>query len=130
MKLLATYVEKCVQCKACEEACAKAFFKETDATKAAACSRIQISDSGSLSRINVCTQCGACINVCPTEALERDKNGVVQLRKDKCTSCLMCVGYCPSSSMRVNGDRQTQPYKCIACGICAKACPVSALEVI
>ena len=77
-----------------------------------------------------CVGCGRCIGVCPTQALERDANGVVQVRKDKCTSCLMCVGFCPSASMFFDGDKQTEPFKCIACGICARKCPTGALELV
>lgn len=80
--------------------------------------------------INICSQCGACIGVCPTQAIERDANGVVQVRKDKCISCLMCVGFCPSASMFFDGDKQTEPFKCIACGICARKCPTGALELV
>jgi Fe-S-cluster-containing hydrogenase component 2 len=67
--------------------------------------------------------------VCPTEALTRDKNGVVQLDKSKCTSCLMCVGYCPTGNMLYAATKQTEPFKCVACGLCAKVCPTQALEL-
>jgi Fe-S-cluster-containing hydrogenase component 2 len=107
-------------------ACSKAWFKEDSP----ALSRITVENKATYPNINVCNQCGACIEVCPTQALERDANGVVQVRKDKCTSCLMCVGFCPSASMRFNGTKQTEPFKCISCGICAKACPTGALELL
>jgi ferredoxin len=126
VKLLKSYAEKCVRCGACMAACSKAYFKEEDPSL----SRIRVTDVGSMPNINVCNQCGACIEVCPTQALERDKNGVVQLKKDKCTSCMMCVGYCPTASMFFNAAKQSQPFKCIACGLCAKACPTGALEMI
>ena len=87
MKLLKTYADRCVRCGACMTACSKAYFKEDEPEL----SRIRIGDVGSMAQMNVCNQCGACIEVCPTQALERDKNGVVQLRKEKCTSCMMCV---------------------------------------
>ena len=126
VKLLKTYADKCVRCGACMTACSKAYFKEDDPEL----SRIRITDVGSMPQMNVCNQCGACIEVCPTQALERDKNGVVQLRMEKCTSCMMCVGYCPTASMFFNADKQSQPFKCIACGLCAKACPAGALELL
>ena len=107
-------------------ACSKAWFKEDNPSL----SRIKVENKATYSNINVCNQCGACIEVCPTKALERDANGIVQVRKDKCTSCLMCVGFCPSASMLFNGAKQTEPFKCISCGICAKACPTGALELL
>ncbi len=46
-------------------------------------SRIKIENKATYPNINVCNQCGACIEICPTKALERDANGIVQVRKDK-----------------------------------------------
>ena len=126
MKIMQVNAEKCVQRGACIEACSKAYFKENSPEL----SRVKVANMAGFANINICTQCGACIGVCPTQALERDANGVVQVRKDKCTSCLMCVGFCPSASMFFDGDKQTEPFKCIACGICAKACPMEILEVV
>ncbi|MDL2298968.1 4Fe-4S binding protein, partial [Synergistaceae bacterium OttesenSCG-928-D05] len=91
---------------------------------------VKIVDKTGYANINICSQCGACIGVCPTEALERDANGVVQVRKDKCTSCLMCVGFCPTASLLFEGSKQTEPFKCISCGICGRKCPTGALELL
>jgi ferredoxin len=118
--------EKCVQCGECMTACSKAWFKEESPDL----SRVKVVNKTGFSNINICSQCGACISVCPTQALERDANGVVQVRKDKCTSCLMCVGFCPTASMFFEGTKQTEPFKCIACGICARKCPTGALQLI
>lgn len=126
MKVMQVNAEKCVQCGTCVEACSKAYFKESSPELA----RLQVKDATGFANITICTQCGACMGVCPTQALERDANGVVQVRKDKCTSCLMCVGFCPMAAMFFDGDKQTEPYKCIACGICARVCPTGALELI
>lgn len=126
MKILQVMAEKCVQCGECMSACSKAYFKE----EAKELSRIKVEDKAGFANFNVCTQCGACVGVCPTQALERDASGVIQLRKNKCTSCLMCVGFCPSASMFFEGTKQTEPFKCIACGICAKNCPVGALALL
>lgn len=126
MKVLQVKAELCVQCGECMAACSKAFFKEASADL----SRIKVENKAGFANFNVCTQCGACIGVCPTQAIERDANGVVQLRKDKCTSCLMCVGFCPSASMFFEETKQTEPFKCIACGICAKKCPADALVLL
>lgn len=126
MKTLQVKAEKCVQCGECMSVCSNAYFKENSVEL----SRIRIEDKAGFANPNVCTQCGACIGVCPTQALERDANGVVQLRKDKCTSCLMCVGFCPASSMFFEATRQTEPFKCIACGLCAVKCPTGALVLL
>lgn len=118
-------MEKCVQCGACMTACSKAYFKEDNPE----CSRIKVENVTGLARINVCNQCGGCIDVCPTQALARNASGVVQLKKDLCTACLMCVGFCPTASLFIT-DKQPEPIKCIACGLCAKACPTGALTLM
>ncbi len=125
VKLLKTYLDRCVQCGACMSACSKAWAKEDSPEL----SRIRVKAVAGMTDIRVCDQCGGCIAVCPTMALSRDKNGVVQIDRKKCTSCLMCVEFCPSASMYFS-DRIPSPYKCVACGICVRACPEGALEII
>lgn len=118
--------EKCVACGECMKACSTAYFKE----ESPELSRVKVVNKASMVNINICSQCGACISVCPSGALERDANGVVQLRAQKCTACLMCVGFCPSASIFFTSGKQLQPYKCIACGICARKCPTGALQLV
>jgi len=49
-----------------------------------------------------CTQCGACIAVCPTEALYIDKKTMkVKFDINKCTACELCVKACPPRAMEV-----------------------------
>ena len=110
--------------RACEKACAKTFFKKEDP----ALSAIRITPQGGVYEVNVCNQCGACIDVCPVKALYRNKAGVVMVKKDMCVGCFMCVGFCPSKAMRrVEGQRE--PFKCVSCGACIKACPKGALAM-
>jgi len=49
-----------------------------------------------------CTQCGACISVCPTDALYIDKKTMkVIFDINKCTACELCVKACPPRAMEV-----------------------------
>ena len=49
-----------------------------------------------------CTQCGACVTVCPTEALYLDKNTMkVIFDSEKCIACELCVKACPPRAMVV-----------------------------
>ncbi|HCU38729.1 MAG TPA: (Fe-S)-binding protein [Armatimonadetes bacterium] len=47
-----------------------------------------------------CTECGACITICPTHALamEPDTRHVV-FDPDKCIACELCVPVCPPRAM-------------------------------
>ena len=123
MKRIAVKQELCTKCHKCEEACSKAFFKVNDPKKSAIC----INDS--LEKpVNVCSQCGECIDVCSEEALARVKNGSVLLNKGKCVGCYMCAGFCPTLSMRMH-EELVEPFKCTACGICVKVCPTGAITL-
>jgi L-aspartate semialdehyde sulfurtransferase ferredoxin len=49
-----------------------------------------------------CTECGACLTLCPTAALSRDpKTQVVSFDADKCIACEICVPACPPRAMQV-----------------------------
>ena len=49
-----------------------------------------------------CTQCGACVTVCPSGALVVDhKNMMVKFDSAECTACELCVLACPPRAMEV-----------------------------
>lgn len=123
MKILAVNSELCIGCARCEEVCSKAYFKEEDRDKSAIIVEV---NEDSANEITVCNQCGECIEVCPTQAIYRDKNGVVRINKKECVGCLSCVGFCPTSAMRYYPNIP-EPFKCIACGLCARECPTEAI---
>jgi len=126
MKVLSYDAELCVDCYICEEVCSEAWFKVTGAEKSSI--RIHADGQGNVSAV-FCNQCGECIVVCPTEALYRDKQGIVRLRKRVCVGCLSCVGFCPYLAMFTHRD-QTEPFNCIACGLCVEECPAEALAIV
>ncbi|MBN1178131.1 MAG: 4Fe-4S binding protein [Anaerolineae bacterium] len=126
MKVLSFNPERCIGCGICEDVCSETWFKVTDREK----SRIRISEgeNGSFSAL-YCVQAGDCIDVCPVEALSRNKQGIVLVKNKVCVGCLSCVGFCPYGAMFYHPD-QTQVFKCVACGKCADACPENALEIV
>lgn len=124
MKFVHPFHAKCDGVRACEKVCSKTFFKKEEA----AYSSIRVESKGGKFELNVCNQCGACMQVCPVNALYRNKAGVVMVKKDTCVGCFMCVGFCPSGSMR-RADGQREPFKCVSCGACVKACPHAALTM-
>ncbi len=123
MRIVASKPELCIGCKACEEACAKVLFKDTDTGKSAI--KITPRDEGAYD-INVCDQCGECFDICQVEAIYRNKNGIFLIDKDKCVHCYACVGFCPTLAMRYHVD-VVGPIKCVSCGACARACNTGAI---
>lgn len=49
-----------------------------------------------------CTECGACVTICPTEALAIDlESRHVHFDSEKCIACELCVPVCPSRAMEL-----------------------------
>jgi formate hydrogenlyase subunit 6/NADH:ubiquinone oxidoreductase subunit I len=42
-----------------------------------------------------CIDCGACISLCPTDALSLDKEDRLKFYYEKCIGCLLCLDSCP-----------------------------------
>lgn len=47
----------------------------------------------------VCTDCGACLTLCPTFAIQRGEGGVRVI--DTCDKCLVCVEKCPQQALEL-----------------------------
>ena len=45
----------------------------------------------------LCTQCGACVNLCPTQAITLGEEGCVT-EKERCIKCCACVKMCPQKA--------------------------------
>ena len=125
MKVLTKNENICIECHQCEDACSTAFFKELNREKSTI--KVERTGKGEIN-LTTCTQCGVCIDVCPVEAIYRDKNGIVRINKKECVGCFMCVGACPEGAMMYNKDL-IEPFKCVSCGICTNNCPTGAIEI-
>ena len=50
---------------------------------------------------DLCTRCGTCIGVCPTQTLAYHKNGIVDTKK-QCIKCGKCSAVCPGKEFPMN----------------------------
>lgn len=49
-----------------------------------------------------CTQCGACVGVCPSGALSlSERTRAVEFDSDKCIACELCIRACPPRAMEL-----------------------------
>ncbi|MBN2025592.1 MAG: 4Fe-4S binding protein [Actinobacteria bacterium] len=50
-----------------------------------------------------CTHCGACVAVCPTDALYVDRDSMeVVFNNEECVACELCVKVCPPRAMEIH----------------------------
>lgn len=48
---------------------------------------------------DLCIGCGACVGVCPVEALSLDEEGKAESNPDVCIDCGACMGTCPMEAI-------------------------------
>ena len=81
-------MEKCIGCELCEKVCE---FLNVKARV-----KVHSTKDGVLIPIT-CIHCtnAVCVNVCPTGAMYKDRDGFVRIRKNRCIGCKLCVVACP-----------------------------------
>jgi ferredoxin len=48
---------------------------------------------------DLCIHCGACVSLCPTDALYYVEEDKVKFKDDKCIGCLICLDSCPRGAI-------------------------------
>ena len=128
--LRAHEMSKCIGCFTCMNVCASVNQKNHSLIKSA----IKVRTAGGMSSSFVAIVClgclePACMEVCPSKALERREGGGVVLRPEKCIGCRSCETSCIMRA--VNFDMETgKPIICRHCGVCARFCPHDCLQMI
>lgn len=124
MRLAANH-DNCSGCRTCQLVCALETFSENNPKKASIRIRGQFPAPGKY-RITHCTQCGACFEICPVEAIKEHGEGYYYVDPDECIACMLCVEECPRDAMMTHPDHDA-PFKCILCGSCIIVCPRNAV---
>lgn len=86
-----------------------------------------------------CRKCedAPCIDVCPVDALKRNKDGIIHRSAHLCVACKSCVVACPFGTM-MNNFFEVRRSVCDYCGmngsdvklLCVESCPNKALTLI
>jgi Fe-S-cluster-containing hydrogenase component 2 len=116
--------DNCSGCRVCKMVCAMSNFREVNPAKSALKIEGHFPDPGKY-QIKICTQCGKCAEVCPTNAINPE-NGIYLINEDECVGCMACVEACPEGVM-FEHKNYNKPIKCTLCGDCAEICPREAL---
>ncbi len=61
----------------------------------------------------------------------REIKRTLQLDRESCTDCGACISLCPTGALRLGEDYslQLEEERCVFCGLCVPACPVRALKM-
>jgi len=134
----ADFVKTCIRCGLCVKVCPTNTlqFSLNEGASDSIWTPVLVPSCG------VCnTECNACGQVCPTQAIRKfkieDKKNIVIghaiVDKNKCIAwgmgkhCAVCQEYCPYNAIDLEDHGVPCPKvneKCVGCGACENACPV------
>ena len=133
--------DNCIGCHACTVACKS----EHDVPLGVNRTWVKYIETGafpnvtrhfSVMRCNHCDD-APCMTICPTSALHRAPNGVVDFDDDNCIGCKACMNACPYDALYINPETNTA-HKCNFCNhriemdlepSCVVVCPTQAIVV-
>lgn len=131
--------DSCIGCHACTVACKS----EHDVPLGVNRTWVKYVETGefpntgrsfSVMRCNHCDD-APCITICPTRALHRAPNGVVDFDDSRCIGCKACMNACPYDAIYINPATNTA-HKCNFCNhrvevglepACVVVCPTHAI---
>ena len=133
--------DACIGCHACTVACKS----EHDVPLGVNRTWVKYVETGSFPQairhfsVMRCNHCddAPCMSICPTNALFRADNGVVDFDDDNCIGCKGCMNACPYDALYINPATNTA-HKCNFCNhrieqnlepSCVVVCPVHAIKV-
>jgi Fe-S-cluster-containing dehydrogenase component/formate-dependent nitrite reductase membrane component NrfD len=134
--------DSCIGCHACTVACKS----EHDVPLGVNRTWVKYVETGSFPNVSRhfsvmrCNHCddAPCVTICPTSALFRAANGVVDFQDDNCIGCKACMNACPYDALYINPATSTAN-KCNFCNhrievglepSCVIVCPTQAIKVV
>jgi Fe-S-cluster-containing dehydrogenase component/formate-dependent nitrite reductase membrane component NrfD len=132
---------RCIGCHACTTACKS----ENDVPLGVTRTYVKSVDVGlfpqvrrafQVTRCNQCTD-APCVAACPTEAMYKRPDGIVDFDKSICIGCKACMAACPYDAIFINPDDHSAE-KCNFCAhrldiglepACVSVCPTEAILV-
>ena len=134
--------ESCIGCHACTIACKSEHAVPLGVNR----TWVKYIETGSFPNVGRhfsvmrCNHCddAPCMTICPTSALHRTANGVVDFQDDDCIGCKACMNACPYDALYINPETNTAN-KCNFCNhrleiglepSCVVVCPTEAIKVV
>jgi len=132
---------RCIGCHACSTACKsenavplgvnRTYVKYVDIG--------QFPEARRAFQVTRCNQCDhpPCVEACPTSAMFRRPDGIVDFDKDICIGCKACIAACPYDAIFINPDDHSAE-KCNFCAhrlevglepACVVVCPTEAILI-
>lgn len=132
---------RCIGCHACTTACKS----ENDVPLSVTRTYVKYVDTGYFPQVRRsfqvtrCNQCddAPCVAACPTAAMYRRPDGIVDFDKSICIGCKACIAACPYDAIFINPNDHSAE-KCNFCAhrldiglepACAVVCPTQAILV-
>lgn len=132
---------RCIGCHACTTACKS----ENEVPLSVTRTYVKYVDVGAFPQgrrafqVTRCNQCedAPCVAACPTAAMYRRPDGIVDFDKSICIGCKACIAACPYDAIFINPDDHSAE-KCNFCAhrldvglepACVVVCPTQALMV-
>jgi Fe-S-cluster-containing dehydrogenase component/formate-dependent nitrite reductase membrane component NrfD len=132
---------RCIGCHACTTACKS----ENEVPLSVTRTYVKYVDVGAFPQtrrafqVTRCNQCehAPCVTACPTSAMHRRADGIVDFDKSICIGCKACIAACPYDAIFINPEDRSAE-KCNFCAhrldvglepACVVVCPTEAILV-
>jgi Fe-S-cluster-containing dehydrogenase component len=133
--------DSCIGCHACTTACKS----ENEVPLGVTRTYVKSVETGTFPQVRRafqvtrCNQCAdaPCVAACPTRAMYRREDGIVDFDKNACIGCKACIAACPYDAIFINPEDNSAE-KCNLCAhrldiglepACVTVCPTQAIMV-